>query len=684
MSQDPQISLLYSVLDFTQNPTVLEKIASQNSGIEEILIQSLVLILFLLPFVLLYYVRKTVSARFLFVFLLPLPAILGFFQFQNFQLLENINRDTLLELRFDLEKEFQQITRSRINIDDIFMAKISKTLEEVKTKINLFASSGYDFKSDHSNFAQYAKCEPSRAHSKEYKPIRPFDSYLSELQRTQGINLMLINDTTFFASDIFVCNSFHGLGGEIQKIVRLEIMPGLELKGESMVDLLATANSLTRIVDNSRLMFKYLNNPSSLHDDNPAKFREEGFTRQKAFWSYLLQDKPEYMAWFVMGSVDESLVYQQLEREISKLSEASYLDYKPHFFVPNYKKILPFHQSDLQFSDDLFDPVKARSYHFIAYEKEDQPYLGILRSFEMLKDSYMLLEVPASAWTAKAKWQKRILLLSFAFLLLTIGSLAFFFSKAITNPVFAITEKMKRIARGEFEPPLPVRTSDEIGSLSQYLNELSQSLKEKSLVQSFLSSMAKDALKNQNKKPLREDMIILFLGWNNLEQFQFQTQKDYPRYLQRIIKELTHLLGKHGGSLDKFTGQSFLLVLPYKNISSLQTLLGELEKLLHEILFDFARDNLPHCSFTLGVSYGPLVVGAIGAQGRQDFTVIGNTVNVAARLDKLARDSLDDRLFQVAVLGELEQYLPESWGTYLEKNVQVKGKVEGLDVYLLA
>jgi adenylate cyclase len=80
----------------------------------------------------------------------------------------------------------------------------------------------------------------------------------------------------------------------------------------------------------------------------------------------------------------------------------------------------------------------------------------------------------------------------------------------------------------------------------------------------------------------------------------------------------------------------------------------------------------------LGVNSGTVVVGTIGGGGRLDFTVIGDAVNTAARVESATRETGDDLLITEATLGRLSS---EETAWEERPAVALKGKAEHVQLY---
>ncbi len=100
-----------------------------------------------------------------------------------------------------------------------------------------------------------------------------------------------------------------------------------------------------------------------------------------------------------------------------------------------------------------------------------------------------------------------------------------------------------------------------------------------------------------------------------------------------------------------------------------------MRKALVQINEEFKADGLPQLKFGIGIHTGPVFAGTIGAQNRMEYTVIGDTVNTASRMESLCKTYATDLLISHASAEKLNTQL-----TFLD-NAQIRGKTEAMKLY---
>jgi len=149
-------------------------------------------------------------------------------------------------------------------------------------------------------------------------------------------------------------------------------------------------------------------------------------------------------------------------------------------------------------------------------------------------------------------------------------------------------------------------------------------------LQSFMSSSAVGAVRSAppgSDLPLRR--IAVSLLYSDVRDFTGYSEMVAPEevvaFLNRIMAVQIDCISRHGGDVDKLIGDALLSRFegPDKERRAVAAAL--------DVQAAVARDNLPR-GVGIGVFTGPAISGAIGPEARRDYTVIGDSVNVAARL----------------------------------------------------
>ncbi|WP_319559681.1 adenylate/guanylate cyclase domain-containing protein [Marispirochaeta sp.] len=159
-----------------------------------------------------------------------------------------------------------------------------------------------------------------------------------------------------------------------------------------------------------------------------------------------------------------------------------------------------------------------------------------------------------------------------------------------------------------------------------------------------------------------EEERTLTIVFGDIKDFTPKTQKMQPknviRYLNSAFDVVSRLVYSHDGDIDKYIGDAFLAVFndPVRAVRSMLTIQKEFEVLNRE-RSSRSEDVI---IFRVGVHTGPVIRGNVGGSQRFDNTLIGDTVNTAARLEKIAEPG--GILISEATRQALGLELPEECG----------------------
>ncbi|MBM4275420.1 MAG: hypothetical protein FJ134_13310 [Deltaproteobacteria bacterium] len=172
--------------------------------------------------------------------------------------------------------------------------------------------------------------------------------------------------------------------------------------------------------------------------------------------------------------------------------------------------------------------------------------------------------------------------------------------------------------------------------------------------------MCEEILKNPELLKLggqRQKVTVLFADIRN---FTAMSQQMAPEavvvMLNAFFTEMVDLVFEHRGALDKFLGDALMAIfgVPVEDPEAAANAVA-CALAMHRRLADMrARGATPIQGMRVGINTGEAIVGNIGSHKRMDFTVIGDVVNVAARLQELAKELEADTLISEATRREMQ------------------------------
>ena len=153
------------------------------------------------------------------------------------------------------------------------------------------------------------------------------------------------------------------------------------------------------------------------------------------------------------------------------------------------------------------------------------------------------------------------------------------------------------------------------------------------------------------------------------------------QWLNMYFDHVSKIVVRHRGSIDKYMGDSVMAVwgAPDDSLTHAFDALSaalDIQNEIEELNARYRMVGLPEIGFGIGISTGPAMVGPLGSEHRMDYTVIGDTVNVAQRLEAQTRKYevpiiVGDRTFDA---------LPDMLFRELD-TVTVKGRVQSVTMF---
>lgn len=252
-------------------------------------------------------------------------------------------------------------------------------------------------------------------------------------------------------------------------------------------------------------------------------------------------------------------------------------------------------------------------------------------------------------------------------------------SRSVTEPIAALRRGVAAVREGDYDTRVPVVTSDELGELSYEFNGMAAGLQERERMrEAFGTYLDQDIVQlilsgRYPKDGIEVTVSIMFVDVRGFTTFAERSEAtEVVAALNELFETIVPIVSNHGGHVDKFLGDGLLAIFGppegYRDHADRAVAAG-LEIVQTVNHFGALRVGV-------GINTGLVVAGSIGGAGRLNFSVIGDAVNVAARVEAATRDTGDDLLVTQATRDALRRPLElESRGT-----VALKGKAEPVEV----
>jgi adenylate cyclase len=254
-------------------------------------------------------------------------------------------------------------------------------------------------------------------------------------------------------------------------------------------------------------------------------------------------------------------------------------------------------------------------------------------------------------------------------------------AEAITEPIGRVRTALARVQGGDLTTRVPVTSSDELGELAHDFNLMARGLEEREQMrEAFGTYMDKEvaALILSGRFPkegVEIDVSILFCDVRGFTAFaEGAAATEVVATLNRLFEVMVPVVDRHGGHVDKFIGDGFLAVFgaPEYYPDHADRALGAACDLVGAV-----ERSGTGLRIGVGVNTGRVVAGSIGGAGRLNFSVIGDAVNVAARVEAATRQTGDD----VLITADTKRLLLGRPALVSRGTVPLKGRSEPLEVF---
>ena len=253
-------------------------------------------------------------------------------------------------------------------------------------------------------------------------------------------------------------------------------------------------------------------------------------------------------------------------------------------------------------------------------------------------------------------------------------------------------QAFEAVRDGNYDVTVPVVSSDEFSEIASHTNKMIVGLQEKERIKTAFGkyhspAMADAILHGEQETKLggREtEVVVLFTDLRNFtplsERFSpFEVVQILNEYFTMIVKAVN----RNHGVVDKYIGDAAMAVYGLDNAqymcdAAVKTAL-EIREGLKALNDNFQKRNLSPVENGIGIHVGRVIAGNIGSEERLEYTVIGDTVNTAARLETLTRKLTSPIAISEAAYTHLQSSM-KSVLSYLG-DYNLKGKSEKVAVY---
>ncbi len=270
----------------------------------------------------------------------------------------------------------------------------------------------------------------------------------------------------------------------------------------------------------------------------------------------------------------------------------------------------------------------------------------------------LVAQIPQSIAYASLGRMRTIIAIVVAVAILVALLLGLFMASAISRPLGRLTAYARRLADRHFDERVDVGTHDELAVLGGALNraagelaESEQQIRKEVAIRTDLGRYVPEQLvdrivRREADMRLGGDRRTITVLFADVVGFTPMAERLPPEVTVQILNELftilTEIVFKHGGTVDKFVGDCVMAFwgAPSDQADHVRRALEAAEDMQTWLETGNERWKQKHgvtIQLAIGVHTGDAVVGNIGSEKRMEYTAIGSVVNLAARLEAIAR-----------------------------------------------
>ncbi|WP_242541203.1 CHASE2 domain-containing protein [Phormidium pseudopriestleyi] len=234
-----------------------------------------------------------------------------------------------------------------------------------------------------------------------------------------------------------------------------------------------------------------------------------------------------------------------------------------------------------------------------------------------------------------------------------------------------------------------------IGKIEREERETVMRLFERHVTPKIAQAIWRDRQKILKEGQLEAQELVATVLFTDLKGFSTIAEGMPPKVLMSWLNEYMRVMAQvvleSDGAIDKFIGDAVMAVfgVPIPATSD-EEIASDAQKAvncalkmaaaLQTLNQQWKLAGKPTVGMRVGIATGPLVVGSLGSDRRQDYTIIGDTVNIASRLESHDK-SIEGGICRILISEDTYHLLPKSFSTKRFDRVLLKGRKEAVNVY---
>lgn len=326
---------------------------------------------------------------------------------------------------------------------------------------------------------------------------------------------------------------------------------------------------------------------------------------------------------------------------------------------------------------------------FFSFKHQGARYLASYRAIPAFTQYGWLIGVvvPLKSFVAELIRTNQLIIMVGLIILLIGVFIVSVIAARIVRPLRLLMKEAHRIKRFQLDGQLVLNTRiTEIGHLFEAILAMKHGLR--SFKKYIPATLARNLMRMKEDTHLGGKKKILTVLFSDIENFTTIAENMHPEVLLTHIcdyfEELTKIILEEQGTIDKYIGDSIMAFWNAPINNKQHALLAcraalRCQALLKELNAQWQRENKPMLKTRIGIHTGEAIVGNMGSSERFNYTVLGDTINIASRLQVLNKTYGT----QILVSDSTYELLKDYFVFRKVAHVAVRGRIQRIDVFEL-
>ena len=267
--------------------------------------------------------------------------------------------------------------------------------------------------------------------------------------------------------------------------------------------------------------------------------------------------------------------------------------------------------------------------------------------------------------------------------------LAFFLSRSISEPLLHLKDAIKEVEKDNLDARVEIVSNDELGEVAEGFNRMIRNIRESQSIKETFGKFVSQEIRDEilaGKTSLDGEMKRATLLFSDIRDFTPLVEQNHPKHVVTIMNqyfnEMTLAIKSYNGLVLQYVGDEIEAVFgapieyndhPDMAVKAALEMRERLE-LLNQRLEQQGFESLSH---GIGIHSGAVLAGNIGSEDRMSYALVGDTVNVASRIEGLTKQYNSDIIISQTTVN----LLTESYDTEKLASVKVKGKKDEIIIF---